>query len=144
MTDTTELRRLALEEAQSAFPDKVPPSSSWSEMDAHELKMALILLSLELLSEPENGKHQTLSKLLEAISVAENEDPQQKVASIQFFEKHGVDNDQFWDENIHLTPEEKLMHAIFGRKQRPRFYFEVENFALHLEESRANEFRQSI
>lgn len=146
MTNPSELRRLALEEAQLALPNKVPPSCSWSEMDAHDLKMSLILLSLELLSESEskNGKHQALSKLLEAISAAENEDPQEKVSSIQFFEKHGIENEQFWDEDINLTPGEKLLQAIFGKKQRPKFYFEVENLAVHLDENRADEFRQAV
>lgn len=138
------LRRLSLEEAQLEFPDNAPPWSTWSELSTEDLKMVLIPISLHLLWKGEEGKCKALVKLLQAISDAENEDPQREVQSAQFFETSGIDNLKFPDEHPNLPPEERLVQALFGRKQRPLFYFEVEELAGFLKESRATEFRRAV
>ena len=138
------LRRLSLGEAQKEFPDFVMPSTTWNELDAEGLKMTLIPLSLTVLYERDEGKRNALVGLLNSISKAENESQEAGAQRSEFFEKYGVDNETYFDEDSTLPPAEKLSLALFGRKQRPRFHFEMEALAKFLDEESAAQFREAV
>lgn len=144
ITEFCKLRILTLEEAQLEFPDFVMPPNTWSGFDVAGLKFAVFLISLRVLSEGGEGKRNALVKLLTSISKAEYEAESTSAQQSKFFENYGVDNDTFFDEDPTLTPAEKLTLAIFGRKQRPRFYFEVEAFVAFLDEKRSARFREAV
>lgn len=144
MRDTRTLRRLALEEAQQEFPDHLLPPRTWVDLNASQLDMELIFLSLEVLWAREAGKRKALVELLREISKAESEDPAREIEDARFLEERGIDNDKYLDETPNLTPEEKLLLAVLGKKQRSRFYFKVEALAKYLDEDRAAVFRKSV
>ncbi len=142
-TSPQTLRQLALREAQLEFPTHLFGGRSWIDLDASTLRMAVIPLSLEYMWKPEEGKRKALTELLQALSDADFQDPEDSTKTAAFLDKYGVDNEHFLDETEGLSGKEKLEHALFGRMRRPKFYFQVEELARFLDESTALSFRQA-
>ena len=142
--DMKTLRQLALELAQTELTGYLPDSHHWGDLDADGLKFALIPVSLEFLYNRKVGKRKALVNLLNAISEAECEDPSVLRNSSSFLAKHGIDNQKYWDVDTEHIPEDRMLHAILDKKQRPRFYFEVEDLAQHLGELHSAEFRHAV
>jgi hypothetical protein len=143
MTINEKIRRLALEEAELEFSESLMPPSKWTELNAERLKQNLVPTALEVLYANESGKKKALLSLMEAISEAETS-PRRSTDSSAFLDKHGIDNELYWDENPNISVEQKLLQAILGRKQRPDFYFQVEELAPFLSTQRADEFRSAL